>query len=36
MAYNMEDIQNSAPDVHEASKLSPVPRRHDTQGVTKR
>ena len=39
MDYSMEDTQNSAPDtltMHEAAKLSPAPRRHDNQTVTKR
>ncbi|KAA6416095.1 MAG: ubiquitin-conjugating enzyme E2 C [Lasallia pustulata] len=39
MAYNVEDSQNSAPGIptmHEAVKLAPPSRRHDTQSVTKR
>lgn len=39
MEYAMEDTQNSAPGeptVHEAAKLSALPRRQDAQSVTKR
>lgn len=36
MDYTMEDTQNSAPDVLEATKLNSSGQRSDTQSVTKR
>ncbi|EAW06943.1 putative ubiquitin conjugating enzyme (UbcK) [Aspergillus clavatus NRRL 1] len=36
MDYTMEDTQNAAPDALEASKLSSLGQRNDTQSVTKR